>query len=142
MPLKPPSVYVKDTRTAKGRGVFALRSFGEGEVVEVCPVVLLHAPFDDLPEELQTLVYDWESLAGEPDTFALALGYGSLYNHDNPANLRYEADESGLLLSLTAVRRIDAGEELSVNYNAEGGGTESDDDWWFEGKNIKPIVGP
>jgi hypothetical protein len=42
MLLKPPSVYVKDTGTAKGRGVFALRDFTAGEVIELCPVVRVY----------------------------------------------------------------------------------------------------
>jgi hypothetical protein len=142
MLLKPPSVYVKDTGTPKGRGVFALRAFSTGEVVEVCPVVLFHMPFDALPEEIKKRVFHWERLAGAPPgTHALALGYGSMYNHDNPANMRYAADESGLLLRFTAVKNISVDEELTVNYNADGGGADWHDDNWFDYMKIKPVAG-
>jgi hypothetical protein len=141
MPLRPPSVCVKDTGTPKGRGVFALRAFECGEVVEVCPVVIFRMPFEKLPGDVRRLMYDWDQLAGVPDAHALALGYGSLYNHNNPANLRYAADDSGLLLRLTAVRAVAEGEELTINYNAVGGDPESDDDYWFEMNGITPIVG-
>ena len=136
--LRPPSVCVKNTGTPKGRGVFALRAFKKGEVVEVCPVVLFRMPFEELPEEIRKFVYDWARM---PDTNALALGYGSLYNHGNPASLRYEADESGLLLRFIAVRDVAADEELTINYNAEGGGAESDDDHWFEINGVTPLAG-
>ena len=98
-------------------------------------------PFEQLPEEVRKLVYDWGGLAGMPDTHALALGYGSLYNHGNPASLRYGADEAGLLLRLVAVRDVAAGEELTINYNAEGGEPVSGDDYWFEMNGVTPIAG-
>lgn len=140
MLLTAPSVCLKDTGTAKGRGVYALSAFAAGQLVEVCPVVLFRRPFAKLPEEIKKMVFHWGQLAGMHGTHALALGYGSMYNHNNPANLRYEADESGLLLRLVAVRDIAAGEELTINYNAPGGGPESDDDYWFEMNGVTPII--
>lgn len=142
MHLSPPSAYVKETGTPKGRGVFAKRPFVEGEIVETCPVVLFHRPFDSLPEEARTVVFCWSTLTGVPDTHALALGYGSMYNHDNPANLRCEADQEHTLLRFIATRPIAQGEELTVNYNAVGGGAQWHDDNWFVRMNTKPIVGP
>lgn len=139
MQLSPPSAYIQDTGTAKGRGVFAARTFACGEVVEVCPVVVLHGPFPSLPEEIKTLVFDWGVLAKVPNTQAFALGYGSMYNHDNPANMRYEANRQNSLLRFISIREINKGEELTVNYNAIGGGTEWDDNNWFDRMNIKPV---
>jgi SET domain-containing protein len=124
--LKPPSVYVKDTGTPKGRGVFAARRFGVGDVIEECPVMLLKKPYETLHKELKTIQ-------------ALALGYGSLYNHSNPSNLRYETDGEALLLRLVAVRGIEPDEELTINYNADAGAPVSDEDWWFEEKGIKLV---
>ena len=49
---------------------------------------------------------------------ALALGYGSLYNHSYQPNARYD-DESGQTKVFTAIRDIEAGEEITVNYNGE-----------------------
>ena len=140
--LLPPNVYIKDTGTAKGRGVFASRAFKSGETIEICPVVLFHMEYNSLPKAIKTLVFDWEVLAGRRRTHALALGYGSFYNHNNPANLRYEADAENDLLRFIAVRDIDADEELTVNYCAEGGAAVSDEDdnWWFEDKKIKLII--
>ena len=141
MALRPPSVYVKDTGTPKGRGVFAARAFTAGEVVEECPVVLLRKPYEALHKELKTFVFHWEVPEGAAATQALALGYGSLYNHANPANMRYETDGASLVLRLIAVRDIRPDEELTINYNAEGGGEASDEDWWFEEKKIELVAG-
>jgi SET domain-containing protein len=138
--LNPPSVYVKDTGTAKGRGVFAARPFRAGEVVEVCPVVLFRKEYKVLHKELKTVVFHWEVPEGEAATQALALGYGSLYNHANPSNMRYETDNKTLLMRFIAVREVEAGEELTINYNADGGEPVSEDEWWFEEKGIKLIA--
>jgi hypothetical protein len=137
--LKPPSVYVKDTGTARGRGVFAARAFRVGEVVEECPVVLLRKPYEVLHKELKTIAFYWEAAEGSAATQALALGYGSLYNHANPANMRYETDGDALVLRLVAVRDVGPDEELTINYNADGGAHVSEDEWWFEEKGIKLI---
>ena len=139
MGMTPPSVYVKDTGTPKGRGVFAARRFRAGEVVEECPVVLFKKSFETLHKELKTVVFHWDVPEGAAATQALALGYGSLYNHSNPSNLRYETDGEGLVMRFIAVRNIGAGEELTINYNADEGAHVSDEDWWFEEKGIEQL---
>jgi hypothetical protein len=140
MALEPPGgVQVRDTGTAKGRGVFAARAFAAGEVVEECPVMLFRKPYEVLHKELKTVVFHWPVPEGAAATQALALGYGSLYNHANPSNLRYETDRETLTMRFVAVREIAAGEELTINYNADGGAHVSDDEWWFEEKGIKLV---
>lgn len=141
MSIKPPRVYVRDTGTPKGRGVFAARAFKAGEVVEECPVVLLRKSYGALHKELKTIAFHWERPEGSAATQALALGYGSLYNHANPANMRYETDAASLVLRLIAVRDIEKNEELTINYNADGGAAVSDEDWWFEEKKIELVAG-
>jgi SET domain-containing protein len=146
MPKKPPPptiesppLAIQDTGTSKGRGVFARRAFAKDEVVEVAPVLVIKGDFDDLPELLKTYVFDWETLTGVPNAHAVALGYGSIYNHANPASLYYQADARASLLRYRAARDIQAGEELTINYNAEGGVHEWADDNWFERFDIALI---
>ena len=139
MAITPPGVYVKDTGTPKGRGVFAARAFGAGETVEECPVILLRKPYELLHKELKAVVFHWPVPKGAAAAQALALGYGSLYNHANPSNLRYEADGEALVLRLVAARGIEPGEELTINYNADGGAPASGEDWWFEEKGIEQL---
>lgn len=141
MTLTLPTVCVKDTGTAKGRGVFALREFRDGEVVEISPVVVLRTPYRALPQDIRELVFYWEGPLGETATQALALGYGSLYNSNNPANMRYEVDRGARVLRFIAVRNIAAGEELTINYSGDDGSPLADDDWWFKEKKIELIVG-
>lgn len=77
------SISVKDS-PGKGRGVFAQRNFKKGEVIETCPVIVLPAKEIDSLELTQLYNYYF---AWGPDSKdgAIALGYGSLYNHSyNP----------------------------------------------------------
>lgn len=137
--IDPPNLCIKDTGTAKGKGVFAMRRFAEGEVVEVAPVLVMKTDYDALPELLKTYVFDWQTLTGVPGRQALVLGYGSMYNHANPANLQYVADPRNNLMRYVAVRKIRVNEELTINYNGLGGVPAWDDDNWFERVDIEVI---
>lgn len=137
--IESPELAIRDTGTAKGRGVFASRDFRAGELVETAPVLVLKGDFDELPELLKTYVFDWETLTGVPNAHAIALGYGSMYNHANPASLCYQADARTAVMRYVAARDIRRGEELTINYSAEGGTNVSDDENWFERFDIALI---
>lgn len=128
---------IRHTGTSRGRGVFVLDSIAENQLVETAPVLVIKCDFEDLPALLTTYVFDWETLAGVNGAHAVGLGYASMYNHANPANLRYEADARESLLRFYAVRPIEAGEELTINYNAEGGAPVSTDNNWFERHDVE-----
>ncbi len=100
----------------KGRGVFARRAIREGEVIERVPVLVLQL------DEIQNSE-GWTGLAGYcflwgEKTVALALGYGSLYNHSFEPNARYD-DLGSQVKVYTAIRAIEAGQEITINYNGE-----------------------
>lgn len=137
--LRPADIEIRDTGTARGRGVFALRPFKKGELVEVAPVLVLKTEFDELPQLLRTYVFDWETLTGISNAHAVALGFGSMYNHSNPANLIYQADGREGVMRYFAARAIRAGAELTINYNAKGGSPVSEDNNWFDRHDIRII---
>src|SRR5205823_5026665 len=64
----------------KGRGVFAGRPFEAGAVIEVCPVIPLTAAEAEIcaATVLDDYFFQW---GPKGDGYALALGYGALYNH-------------------------------------------------------------
>jgi SET domain-containing protein len=102
----------------KGRGVFARRTIPEGEVIETCPVLVLPAEqVGDDPARHALAAYTFEWGRG---TVALALGYGSLYNHSYQPNAQYQ-DIGGRTKRFVAMRDIAAGEEITVNYNGDPG---------------------
>jgi hypothetical protein len=100
----------------KGRGVFALVPIRKGEEIERVPVLVL-------PDEAIVEGAEWDGLAGYcfhwgKGTVALALGYGSLYNHSYRPNARYD-DVGRRTKVFTALRDIAAGEEITINYNGD-----------------------
>lgn len=104
-------VEVKRVR-GKGRGVFAKSFISEGTVIERVPVLVL--PTEDVETTpLADYVFEWGR-----DTVALALGYGSLYNHSYEPNARYD-DVGQRTKEFSALRDIYPGEEITVNYNGE-----------------------
>lgn len=138
--ILPPAVVVRETGDARGRGVFALRAFRSGECVEICPVVPVSGLHEHLPKELQERAFNWGHLTdARGQQSAIALGYGSLYNHANPANLRYIADRETKCLIFIAARAIKGGDEFTINYNAASGGPKSLRDDWFTHHDITPL---
>ena len=106
-----------------GRGVFAGRSFEPDEVIEECPVLLV--PADAITElGLSGYCFEWDD-----EHCAIALGYGSLYNHSWRPNARYDHDHDANVVTYTAVRRIEAGEEVTINYS---GDPDGDIQLWFD----------
>ena len=70
--LHPPNIYVGETGTAKGRGVFANAAIKHHDLVEVAPVIVFRA--HALPRIVATILFNWEELAKEePNTRAIAL---------------------------------------------------------------------
>jgi SET domain-containing protein len=120
----PGSVYTS-LSNIHGRGVFAARRFEAGDVIEECPV--LAVPGDQAPlldeTDLYGFTFEWE------DGVAVALGFGSLYNHSWNPNARYDHDYDRDLVVYSAVTAIDAGEEIRVNYNGDPDGRT---ELWFD----------
>jgi uncharacterized protein len=100
----------------KGRGVFARRAIPRGEVFETSPVLVLpDESVEDFASGLGSYVFEWGK-----GKLALALGYGSLYNHSYRPNARYD-DVGPQAKAFRALRDIAPGEEITVNYNGEPG---------------------
>jgi SET domain-containing protein len=126
-------ISVRDTGTDLGRGVYAERSFEQGQIVEVCPVVVLEAELRSLPEPLRRIFFNWRE-----GQYAMALGYGSIYNHADEPNLEFERDFETLVMRFTAVRRIERGEQLTINYNQVEAGKHKKKDW-FKANQVEKI---
>jgi len=101
--------------TGKGRGVYSDLPIREGDIVEVCPIILLEK--QEVESVKKTLVYDytfdWDEKTG---TECLPLGYGMIYNHSADPNIEWDTDPENETVVFTALRDIPAGEELCHNY--------------------------
>ena len=115
MAFSPPTaIYVKQTR-GKGLGVFAARDIAENELIERCPVlVLTKTEIYQSGAILPRYVFTWGK-----GKVALALGYGSIYNHSFDPNAYYE-DRGKRCKQYHAFRDIAQGDEITINYNGVG----------------------
>lgn len=121
-------VEVRKITKNKGRGVFALKSFKTGEVIEICPTLRM------TPTErkhcsktiLDYYMYPWKSTRSA----SLVLGYGSIYNHSFDPNADWKQNFKTKTMVYRAIKPINKGEEITVNYNGEPDDTTPID--WFE----------
>ena len=121
----PPGLCIRQTER-RGRGVFAARPFAVGEVIERAPVLVIpRAQVAALRGTLLDSYWFW----WDEEHNACALGCGSLYNHDCPANAAFARDIAVAAIVFTAVRAIAIGEEITINY---GGAPDDPASVWFD----------
>jgi SET domain-containing protein len=121
------AIYIKESK-GKDRGVFTDADIEVGELIEICPVIVLPAPDRELID--QTEIFNYYFLWDDDHSkSALALGYGSLYNHSNRANTIYESYYEEREIHFICHRPIKAGEEITINYNLD---PDCEEKMWFE----------
>ncbi|MCZ2393611.1 MAG: SET domain-containing protein [Chitinophagales bacterium] len=110
-------IYIKEV-DKKGRGVFALIDIPKGTIIEVCPVIVCPPKDRDLID--QSFLYNYYFLWEEDNrSTAIALGYGSLYNHSYQPNSIYRTYYDEQIIEFIALKDILAHTEITVNYNYE-----------------------
>lgn len=100
----------------KGKGVFALEDIGSDELIERVPILIIPASFDYeiLNVDIGNYMFEWSN-----NSMAIALGYGSMYNHSYSPNAFYEKKYKEKSIEFVALRKINRGEEILVNYNGK-----------------------
>lgn len=112
MPFVPSQLIEVRNSKNKGRGVFAREFIPSGAVIEKVPFLVV--TWDDIADsELGDYAFVYTKTKS-----ALALGYGSLYNHSFHPNARYD-DVGRKTKVFSAIRDIQQGEEVTVNYNGD-----------------------
>lgn len=93
--------------------MFTAEDIPAGTTIELAYVILLSAE-DRLTihnTHLHDYYFQWDG-----DRAAIALGLGSLYNHDDAANAEFELDYDFEQIRFTALRDIAPGEEITTDY--------------------------
>jgi hypothetical protein len=108
----------------RGRGVVAEARIGRGQLVERSPVLVI--PQADRAATDGTVVFTyvfmWEHGTVEEDLYkhegraAIALGFTSLLNHSYTPNCEFIRHIDDLVIDLVALRAIEPGEELTIDY--------------------------
>jgi len=107
-------------KTGTGFGVYAIDDIKDNEIIEECPVLIL--PTDEIRgTQIMDIIYKLTD-----DIYGLAMGNGSIYNHRNQPNARWEYVESSNIIKIVSVRPIKSGEEIYINYGRD----------YFKSRNI------
>lgn len=120
MYLKQAALGVKKS-SIQGYGVFALEGIKAGEVIEEC-----YALIRENMSDLKDIVFQ---VKDESNTSAVVLGYGSIYNHSPTANADFILDPDKSIFRFTALRDIQPGEEVFVNYGKD----------WFGNRGLREV---
>jgi len=116
--IRPPSDVVVRPAPGKGHGVFATRFFASGTIIEECPVFVLTPEDRARIDETEMFNYYFAWGPDEREA-AIVLGWGSLYNHSFEPNAQYVKHLDQGVLEVVALRDIEPGEEITVNYNGD-----------------------
>jgi len=103
--------------------VIAKTQFARGEIVEICPLIVLDEVAKTV-DRLKDLVFEIDKKKSE---YGLVLGYGSLYRHSDKPNVDYAYNKRQRHMFFIANRPIKAYEELTINYGSE---------YWQERSNL------
>lgn len=107
--MKRVNIEIKESSIHK-YGVFALSPIKPGNIIEECPILLVSD--DDI-----ALEHYWFSWRNTPiEQTAIALGYGSLYNHSQDPNAVAEQDYRRKIIAIVALKPILPGEEIFISY--------------------------
>lgn len=104
----------------KGRGLVASIDLHAGEIIDVCPVLII--PSSERAKLAGTIIshyyFHWEDGDGEDDwSAAIALGSISLCNHAPTPTARFELDRQRKTITLYALHNIAVGDEITIDYD-------------------------
>ena len=119
-------IFVKNSTNGKGRGVFAKENIKVGEIVEIAPIIL--EAENKIIKDSNVMQYVFYSDTTETE-YAIAFGYGSMYNHSDNHNAEWKVDKQNLKLIVTSVRDIPKGAEIYVSYGSK----------YWNSRGIQPV---
>lgn len=100
--------------------IYALREFAQNDIIEISPGLVLH--YSEMSETMKALCYKTFT----PEGCLIMLGIGSLVGHEDKPSMTYHlitsdgaAPGQRFTCTFVATRKIEEGEELSINYHGE-----------------------
>lgn len=130
--MSKPQLYIKEIK-GKGRAVFSNVAIEKDDLIEECPLIAIPPEDFDLVTATHVVNYCFH-LDREAKRLAVALGFGSLYNHSFECNAHHIIDKETETITIFALRDIAPHEEITINYN---GDPENQSDNWFVSRGMK-----
>ena len=108
-------LYIADSLD-KGRGVYTDKRIDRDTVIERCPV--LEIPASEVDIIAPTVLYNYYFCWGKHQKMgAIALGFGSIYNHSFTPNAIYIPRLEDKVIEFVSIKKILANDEITINYN-------------------------
>ena len=111
-----PALHVRSS-PKHGLGVFTREPLAADAVVERCAVLesmVRSVRGRPAPQMVRYMYRGWKQF---PDVSFMPAGFGTMYNNgERCCNVRWELDMNSRCLSFHAIRDIEAGEELTIDY--------------------------
>ncbi len=126
-----------DNIDAKGRAVFTHERIPAETVIEIAPVIVMQQSDREHLDKtlLHDYIFEWgkekDPATGHALKCCMALGNVPIYNHSYKSNCEYFMDFEEDTILIKTVRKIEKGEELTVNYNGDWNDAA---EIWFEAK--------
>jgi len=124
-------VYICKSKISNaGRGVYARCDIKKGEIIERCPII--EVPKNDTSKLKESILVTYFFYFGKnKERLAVALGFGSIYNHSYKPNATYKIKPSQKIIDFIALDNIKKNDEITFNYN-HGNQKGKKNPLWFE----------
>ena len=97
------------------RGLFATKDYKEGDIIELCPTIMVDNNMDG-----NNLISHYLFSSYGEDKTLVAFGYCSLINHSkDKRNCSWEISEDDKIVKMFAIKDIKEGEEFFSHYGDE-----------------------
>jgi len=124
-------IYIGKSKIIKaGRGVFASRNIIKGEIIERCPIIKI-PKYDSFGLNESNLISYFFYYGKDKERLAIALGFGSIYNHSYLPNAKFSIKQNDNVIDFVALKNIKKDDEITVNYY---GSSPKKYPLWFEVK--------
>ena len=123
------NAYIDKSKIFKaGRGVFARYNIIKGKIIERCPII--EVPKYDTSNFTESLLATYFFYFGKnKQRSAIALGFGSIYNHSYKPNAKFKIRQKDMFIDFIALENIKKGNEITINYY---NGNPQNYPLWFE----------
>ena len=123
-------IYIRQSRILNaGRGVYARRSIKKDEIIEKCPVI--EVPEHDMANLKESILVTYFFYFGkQKQRLAVALGFGSIYNHSYKPNAKYKIKHTEKSMDFIALNDIKKDDEITFDYKQEN--SKNKRPLWFE----------
>jgi hypothetical protein len=125
-------VYIGKSRILNAdRGVYARRDIKKGEIIERCPII--EVPKNDTSSLKESVLVTYFFYFGKnKERIAVALGFGSIYNHSYKPNATYKIKPGEKTIDFIALNDIKKNDEITFNYHNSSNPKDKNNPLWFE----------